>query len=110
MRGDECLRIVARLLAGTLRRPSDFIGRYGGEEFVVLLPRTPIDGAYTVARRMNKFIVDAEPSHDRGLDGRVTVSIGVATLENLEISDDELMQRADLNLYQAKSGGRNQFA
>jgi diguanylate cyclase (GGDEF)-like protein len=110
MKGDECLRTVARLLAGALRRPSDFIGRYGGEEFVVLLPRTPIDGAYTVARRMNKCIVDADLSHDKGVGRRVTVSIGVATLENVEISNGELMRQADLNLYQAKSDGRNQYA
>jgi diguanylate cyclase (GGDEF)-like protein len=110
VRGDECLRTVARLLAGALRRPSDFIGRYGGEEFVVLLPGTPIDGAYTVARRMNKFIVDAELSHGRGLDKRVTVSIGVAALENMDVSNEELTRRADLNLYRAKSDGRNQYA
>ncbi|WP_158621183.1 GGDEF domain-containing protein [Dyella dinghuensis] len=110
VRGDECLRTVARLLAGALRRPSDFIGRYGGEEFVVLLPRTPIAGAYTVARRMNKVIVDADLSHDKGLDRRVTVSIGVTTLENFGISNEELMHRADSNLYHAKSEGRNQYA
>lgn len=109
-KGDECLRTVARLLAGALRRPSDFIGRYGGEEFVVLLPRTPIEGAYTVARRMNKSIADADLPHEKGMEKRVTVSIGVATMRGAEVSTQDFVRQADVNLYRAKAEGRNRYA
>ncbi len=78
-RGDVALRAVARLLAGTLRRPTDFIARYGGEEFVALLPGADRLGAQVVARRMNRAVYDAQLEHAHGIDGRVTVSIGVAT-------------------------------
>jgi diguanylate cyclase (GGDEF)-like protein len=107
--GDLCLRTVARLLAGSLRRPSDFIGRYGGEEFVVLLPATPMEGAEIVANRMNRAIYDADLLHIQGIGGRITVSIGVASKGQRDDVAKALLDRADANLYYAKSQGRNQF-
>lgn len=105
--GDVALRAVARLLAGTLRRPSDFIARYGGEEFVVLLPGTDHEGAQVVARRMNRAIYDAQLEHVHGIDGRVTVSIGIATASPLHT--EQLVVHADQALYSAKHAGRNRF-
>jgi len=105
--GDIALKAVARLLAGALRRPADFIARYGGEEFVALLPNAPLEGAQVVARRMNRAIHDALLEYDHGIDGRVTVSIGVATA----MADDarDLVRHADQALYLAKSAGRNRY-
>jgi diguanylate cyclase (GGDEF)-like protein len=107
--GDLCLRTVARLLAGSLRRPSDFIGRYGGEEFVVLLPATPIEGAEMVADRMNRAVYDADLLHIQGIGGRVTVSVGVASKSQHDDAAKTVLDRADANLYYAKSQGRNQY-
>lgn len=105
--GDEALAAVARLLAGSLRRPADFIARYGGEEFVVLLPHTAEDGAQVVARRMNRSVYDAALMFEQGIDRRVTVSIGIATTDELDA--DDLMRRADMALYRAKAEGRNGY-
>ncbi|HEY4091633.1 MAG TPA: GGDEF domain-containing protein [Luteibacter sp.] len=106
--GDVALKAVARLLAGTLRRPADFIARYGGEEFVVLLPNTAEEGAQVVARRMNRSVYEAALAFDLGIDQRVTVSIGIATTD--ELGGAELIKRADVALYCAKAGGRNGHA
>lgn len=105
--GDEALAAVARLLAGTLRRPADFIARYGGEEFVVLLPHTTEEGAEVVARRMSRSVYDAALPFELGIDGRVTVSIGIATTDEPDGAD--LMRRADMALYRAKADGRNAY-
>lgn len=106
--GDTALKSVARLLAGTLRRPADFIARYGGEEFVVLLPHTDEEGAKVVARRMNRSVYDATLEFDEGIDQRVTVSIGIATTD--ELGGVELIKRADEALYLAKADGKNGYA
>jgi len=105
--GDIALRSVARLLAGTLRRPADFIARYGGEEFVVILPGTDQDGAQVVARRMNRAVYDAQLEHGDGIDSRVTVSIGVATRAPEHVQG--VVMHADRALYSAKHAGRNRF-
>jgi diguanylate cyclase (GGDEF)-like protein len=88
-----------------LRRPADFIARYGGEEFVVLLPNTPVDGAEMVARRMTRAVYDAALDFPSGIDGRVTVSIGIASGAAPVASD--LLGLADAALYRAKHAGRN---
>jgi len=106
--GDVALRAVARLLAGALRRPADFIARYGGEEFVALLPGADLLGAQVVARRMNRAIYDAQLEHAHGIDGRVTVSIGIATASPPVVQN--LVLHADQALYAAKSSGRNCYA
>lgn len=106
--GDLALKSVARLLAGTLRRPADFIARYGGEEFVVLLPNTAQEGAQVVARRMNRSVYEAALAFELGIDQRVTVSIGIATADEFEGAD--LIRRADVALYCAKAGGRNGYS
>ncbi|WP_213948271.1 GGDEF domain-containing protein [Luteibacter sp. dw_328] len=107
LEGDVALRSVARLLAGTLRRPADFIARYGGEEFVVILPGTDEDGAQVVARRMNRAVYDAQLENSNGIDSRVTVSIGVATRAPDHVQG--VVMHADRALYSAKHAGRNRF-
>lgn len=107
--GDLCLGSVAGLLAGSLRQPSDFIGRYDGAKFVVLLPATPIEGAERVAIRMSRAIYDADLLHIQGIGGRVTVSIGVASKRGDDEIAKALLDRADAHLCYAKSQGRNQY-
>jgi len=105
--GDHCLRAVARLVAGSLHRPADFCGRFGGEEFVILLPATPLEGAEVVARRILGHIHAANLPHADGIDGRVSVSIGVAARCVADAHGEALVERADRNLYRAKDRGRN---
>ncbi|MBD8874499.1 GGDEF domain-containing protein [Rhodanobacter sp. DHB23] len=107
--GDHCLRAVARLIAGTLHRPADFCGRYGGEEFVILLPGTPLAGAEIVARRILERVHTANLPYTTGIAGRVTVSIGVSARRATDMQAETLMERADRNLYRAKGRGRNQW-
>lgn len=98
--GDRVLRSFAQRAGDALRRP-DRIGRYGGEEFVVLLPETGREAALVVAERIRDRL--REP---HGLPP-FTVSIGVATSRAEETDFDSLLHRADQAMYQAKARGRN---
>lgn len=98
--GDTVLAEVGRCLVSWLRT-GDLVSRYGGEEFLVLLPETPPPGAVLVAERLRAGV--AALDH---LPMPVTVSIGVASCLQDE-SAEELIERADQALYQAKQGGRN---
>lgn len=106
--GDAALREVAKRLHDNVR-PTDVVGRYGGEEFTILLPRTNITEACQIAGRL--CIVFAEkPITVYGEDIYLTVSIGVAGL-NEDISTlDELLQHADQALYASKEAGRNRWS
>ena len=90
-------------------RFTDVAARYGGDEFVVMLPDTPARGALEVAERIRRAIEEAPFSADTG---RVpcTVSIGVASYPQDGRSIDALLARADRALYLAKEGGRNRVA
>lgn len=99
--GDGVLRAVAGRL-GANARDADSIGRYGGEEFLILMPRTDLEGAATYAERV-RAAVERLPLED--LDLHVTVSIGVAAYSGGTLL--ELVDRADRKLYQAKDNGRN---
>lgn len=102
--GDEVLTIVAEQLSLGLR-DSDSIGRYGGEEFLVLLPMTNLIEAKMLAERLREQIVNSEAIKKRhGFS--VTVSIGLAQFTELD-SQKGLIQRADEALYRAKAAGRN---
>jgi diguanylate cyclase (GGDEF)-like protein len=100
--GDEVLRRVPVTLRHQVRR-HDVIGRYGGEEFLIILPHTDMSGARVVAEKLRLAILN-----ERYLaDGRlITVSLGVASLGSGKESMD-LVKLADQRLYQAKNGGRN---
>jgi diguanylate cyclase (GGDEF)-like protein len=106
--GDDCLRAVAGHVAGTVLRASDLAARYGGEEFVVLLPGSGEQGAVEVAERLRSAVSDANIPHESSPFGRVTISVGVATLApGLNDQPAALMTLADQALYNAKQGGRN---
>ncbi len=103
--GDWVLRRIARETHQLLRK-TDQAGRYGGEEFVVLLPETDLSEALLLAQRLRQRISDTAitPEHDAPMP--VTVSVGVAALAPDE-TGEELIHRADQALYRAKQNGRN---
>jgi diguanylate cyclase (GGDEF)-like protein len=107
--GDECLRLVAEVMERTLRRPPDFAARFGGEEFVALRPGIDEVGARTVAERVRLAVLDACMAHEGNPIGRVTVSIGAASMAPRpgDVAQ-KLIDLADRALYSAKQGGRNQ--
>jgi diguanylate cyclase (GGDEF)-like protein len=103
--GDEVLRGVASALRDTVRT-GDTVYRYGGEEFVVLLPEQTLDGAARAGERLREAVETLGLAHPEG--GNVTVSVGVAGLGDRSCSPDELFELADKALYEAKAAGRNQ--
>jgi diguanylate cyclase (GGDEF)-like protein len=105
--GDECLQSLSAALRGVLRRPGDLLARYGGDEFVALLPETDAAGAVRVAVLMK----DAFAAHAWNSDGDnppMTVSIGCSSWDSRHADTaEELMEAADKALYQAKQQGRD---
>lgn len=105
--GDAVLQQTAALCRRCLRE-SDIIGRLGGEEFVVLLPDTPLSGAVRVAERIREKIAEtAFASEEDGLRFQVTATIGVAELGPEDRNADDMIRRADGALYRGKKAGRN---
>ena len=106
--GDEVLKIVARTLTDTLKG-RDVVARFGGEEFVVFLPETPIEGALRVADTIRQSIASKElKRRDTGENfGRITVSVGVSRYRHGVDDIPALVKRADDALYESKRLGRN---
>ena len=102
--GDEVIRSVAAILRDTLRQ-QDVPGRYGGEEFGVLLPGTSAEGALVIAERVRKRIEAAVLERRHAL--RATISIGISVLRAEDARYADWLQAADRALYQAKDQGRN---
>lgn len=98
--GDDALRVTARLIQQSIRT-IDTAGRFGGEEFLVILPETTTDGAEVVAERIRTSIEHSGPA---------TVSIGMASLDATVHASPELIARADAALYHAKRTGKNRIA
>ncbi|GAB6088824.1 GGDEF domain-containing protein [Spirochaeta dissipatitropha] len=106
--GDTVLRTFGELLREPgLFRDTDVIGRYGGEEFIVLLPETNCAHAAIPAERLRERIRAVEFDDGKGGSFSITVSIGIAEFLPGEIDSDELIKRADAALYQAKAQGRD---
>lgn len=107
--GDDCLRAIANCLRAVAHRPTDRVARYGGEEIALVLPDTPEEGALTLAHKLRNRIRALKIAHTGSEKGIVTVSIGVATLNNHTIGPDasRLVLRADEALYRAKASGRD---
>ncbi|MDX9958842.1 MAG: diguanylate cyclase, partial [Spirochaetia bacterium] len=109
--GDETLIRVGRTIADALDRPQDSATRYGGEEFLVLLPGTYEAGARQVARRLVQAVADlAIPHAASDVSPLVTICIGVATLiPSAGDTPEKLVKQADACLYKAKQAGRNRI-
>ena len=107
--GDACLRRLACLITQLLRQETDRLGRYGGEEFAVLLPNTTLAEAILAAERIRSHVEDLVLPHGAaGAGPVVTVSIGVAALRPAPgCAPEELIAAADAALYESKLGGRN---
>ena len=105
--GDEVLREFALRVASSVRA-IDLPCRYGGEEFVVIMPDTPIEGAEIVAERIRGH-VSGTPFRVSGSEETltVTISIGVAATLGEEDTPEALLKRADQGVYEAKAAGRN---
>lgn len=107
--GDNALRLVAGAIAKSVCRSGDLVCRYGGEEFVLMLPETDLEGAVIVGERVREMIEALSIPHEDSLaSGFVTVSVGVSASRPIPGFDPEsMLKTADKALYEAKAGGRN---
>ncbi len=103
--GNRLLRVTVECIQGQLRQ-TDLIARYGGDEFVVLLPETPCSGAVGVADRIRKSM-ESTPLATHGQAITVTVSIGIAGYPNHGPDFESVLEKADQAMYASKSGGKN---
>jgi diguanylate cyclase (GGDEF)-like protein len=103
--GDRVLHLIARVISEHCR-PTDYLGRYGGEEFLIVLPETRIDGATTLAERVRSAVAETSLGQN---DERITLSIGVAEWRDGDGSTKRLIAQADRALLKAKSAGRNRI-
>ena len=106
--GDNVLKEIAVLLQDHVRR-TDIVARYGGEEITIIAPETTLEVAEVLGERLCESIEDAvlAPANDEHADIKVTISIGIAGLENVMANNEKFIQCADIALYDAKEGGRN---
>ncbi len=108
--GDDALKIVAQIMQ-SLTRPQDFIGRYGGEEFVFILRETHIKGAAIYAERIRKEIERKGKILSQRFEGReLTVSIGVSFYKPEYKTYEAMIEAADIAMYTSKNKGRNQIS
>ena len=107
--GDACLRRLGQALRQSLNRPGDFVGRYGGEEFCVILPDVDAAGTLALAEKLRVNLAALRISHPASpIADHVTVSIGcVCRQPDPHTQADDLLREADQALYRAKAGGRN---
>ena len=106
--GDECLKVFASILQEQVKRPADIVCRYGGEEFVVILPATELDGASVLMEKV-RLAVQESVTKFEGNNIQMTVSIGLtSSISESDEAPELLLAHADKLLYKAKEGGRNQ--
>lgn len=107
--GDDVLRTIALGIQSGVHRPGDFVARFGGEEFAVILPNTDEAAARYVVATIHQRVRSLEIAYpDRSLGPFVTISIGVATaVPSCDDSPNDLLQQADMALYRAKAEGRD---
>ena len=109
LKGDSCLKLVAKVLESVARRPGDKVARFGGEEFVIVLSMTDKQHAVSIAERIRMDIEALKILHEKSkVSNYVTVSIGVVTLiPQEEMHPCDIIKYADEALYRAKNQGRN---
>ncbi|MDN4501288.1 diguanylate cyclase [Alteromonadaceae bacterium BrNp21-10] len=111
LKGDDCLKQIVHILRECKQRNTDFIARFGGEEFIYILPDTALEGAKHVAQSILEAFSKAKIPHAKNPQGPfVTVSIGITTFNhNIQNETNSILINADKALYQAKTKGKNQF-
>lgn len=107
--GDVCLRLVAQKIHDTVNRPYDLVARFGGEEFICILPNTDLIGGTYVAQQIVDSIVSLKIPHiNSSISAFVTISAGVSSVvPEYDMSSTTLIEEADKQLYIAKDRGRN---
>lgn len=109
LQGDDCLRVVAKALQKTLSRPADFVARFGGEEFVVLLPDTGESGCRHLAHKILQAVDELRIVHAASpVAPHVTISIGAVTCLDV-CRQTHMLDMADRLVYQAKQEGRHRI-
>jgi diguanylate cyclase (GGDEF)-like protein/PAS domain S-box-containing protein len=109
LEGDRCLKEVAQEINDALRRPSDMAARYGGDEFVIILPVTMLEGALHLAEEIRARVNQLRIRHGKSpVAGHVTVTIGASSgIPDDALTEDKFIWMADKSLYEAKMKGRN---
>ena len=116
MQGDDCLKRVAQAIQSVRRRETDFVGRYGGEEFAMVLPDTDLDGGLVMANKLLQTVRSLNIEHQgASAADRVTISIGLTVFEAkqeqpTQMTVEELIELADKQLYAAKHAGKNRVS
>lgn len=114
-KGDQCLRQIAHAANSVLRRSGDFIARFGGEEFMVILPHADAEQATAIAQDISDAVDALGIVHEySSVDAHVTISIGLVTLHpqppgQSSLSTTALVEMADRAMYAAKGGGRHRI-
>jgi diguanylate cyclase (GGDEF)-like protein len=111
-KGDDCLKIVANMLTRGVLRSDDFVARYGGKEFVVVLPSTDESGAHIVAEKLLSIIRNCKIPHEKSdVANHVTISIGVTTGKaDFSQTTDEYINRAHKMLTKSMLDGHNRYS
>ncbi|MBM7060709.1 sensor domain-containing diguanylate cyclase [Pseudomonas sp. UL073] len=111
IQGDDCLKSVGQALGMAASRPRDFVGRFGGEEFVLILPETDAAAAAQVAERCRRLVREQGIQHARSqVAPLLTVSLGVGSIVPTASAQAlDFVAAVDKLLYRAKEGGRNRF-
>jgi len=108
IQGDECLQEFAQILLKSINRSTDAVVRFGGEEFIIILPFTPLSGARFKAQEIIKLLKLASIKHEfSSVASFVTASIGITSTSLYADNYQELIEQADDALFQAKESGRN---
>ena len=106
--GDYVLRYIASFLKKSLRE-TDIVGRYGGEEFLLILPETDNDKAYLISERLRRGLETWDGDSLQFTTQGITASFGITLLEDSDRGFEELIKKADLSMYRAKRLGRNRI-
>jgi diguanylate cyclase (GGDEF)-like protein len=112
LNGDTCLQNISQAIKNAIQEPNNIVSRYGGEEFIVLIPNSDLEKAKYIAESIRKNIEKLRILHVGSKEyGIITVSIGVATnIPNENLSPEKLIHMSDEALYRAKSSGRNRVS
>lgn len=109
-KGDEALKIVAQAIESCVRRNTDYVCRYGGEEFAIVMNKCNAAAVDLIADNIIKTLHEKNEPHVYGVKGRITVSIGTATADQMVVDTEKtIIERADKALYEAKRLGRNRY-